>query len=104
MQNAKLIDSVDPMNLQGVGLVTADDSATREFHSEVDNVTETEWCALMDGFDDANIYQTWAYGAVRWGGDNLSHLVLKCSGEVVAMAQPRIIRPAHLSAGVAYLR
>jgi lipid II:glycine glycyltransferase (peptidoglycan interpeptide bridge formation enzyme) len=104
MQNAKVIDSVAPTNLQSVDLVTADDSGTREFHSEVDNVTETEWCALMDDFDDANIYQSWAYGAVRWGGDNLSHLVLKCDGEVVAMAQLRIIRPAHLRAGVAYLR
>ena len=42
----------------------------------------TEWSQMLDLFDDANIYQTWSYGAVRWGRKNLSHLVLKRNGEV----------------------
>jgi len=71
---------------------------------EVDRVTEAEWSALMAGFDDANIYQTWSYGAVRWQEKNLSHLILKRSGKAVAMAQLRILRPGNLRLGVAYLR
>ena len=71
---------------------------------EVDRATPEEWSGMLDCFEDANIYQTWSYGAVRWGGKNLSHLVLKRDGDVVAMAQLRIVRPTKLNFGMAYLR
>ncbi len=71
---------------------------------EVDRATSEEWCGMLDGFEDANIYQTWSYGAVRWGRKNLSHLVLKRDGDVVAVAQLRIVRPTKLNFGMAYLR
>jgi len=72
--------------------------------AEVDRVTPAEWAQMLDLFEDANIYQSWAYGAVRWGQKNLSHLVLKRNGEVVGLAQVRIIRPTRLKFGMAYLR
>lgn len=75
-----------------------------DFRVEVDAITESEWCALLDQFVDANIYQTWAYGAVRWQEKNLSHLVLKRGSTVVAMAQLRVVCPANLPMGVAYIR
>lgn len=71
---------------------------------EVDRATPAEWCQMLDLFDDANIYQTWSYGAVRWGRKNLSHLVLRRNDEVVGLAQLRIVRPANLKFGMAYLR
>ena len=71
---------------------------------EVDRATATEWSSMLDLFDDANIYQTWSYGAVRWGRKNLSHLVLKRNDEVLGMAQLRIVRPTRLNFGMAYLR
>ncbi|MGB8579192.1 MAG: peptidoglycan bridge formation glycyltransferase FemA/FemB family protein [Candidatus Sulfotelmatobacter sp.] len=71
---------------------------------EVDRATSEEWSGMLDGFEDANIYQTWSYGAVRWGRKNLSHLVLKRDGDVVAVAQLRIVRPTKLNFGMAYLR
>ncbi len=71
---------------------------------EVDRATPAEWSAMLDFFDDANLYQTWSYGAIRWARKNLSHLVLKRNGEVVGMAQLRIIRPTKLKFGMAYLR
>jgi hypothetical protein len=74
------------------------------FQVEVDRVAESEWSELMGRFDDANIYQSWSYGAVRWEEKNLSHLILKRDGEVVAMAQLRIIRPGNLRFGIAYVR
>jgi lipid II:glycine glycyltransferase (peptidoglycan interpeptide bridge formation enzyme) len=70
----------------------------------VDRATSAEWSQMLDLFDDANIYQTAAYGEIRWGKKNLSRLVLKLNGEVVGMAQLRIIRPTPLKFGMAYLR
>jgi lipid II:glycine glycyltransferase (peptidoglycan interpeptide bridge formation enzyme) len=71
---------------------------------EVDRATPAEWSKMLDLFDDANIYQTFAYGGVRWGEKSLSHLVLKRDGEVLGMAQLRIVRPTPLKFGMAYLR
>ena len=50
---------------------------------EVDRATPAEWSSMLDLFADANLYQTWSYGAVRWGRKNLSQLVLKRDGEVL---------------------
>jgi lipid II:glycine glycyltransferase (peptidoglycan interpeptide bridge formation enzyme) len=71
---------------------------------EVDRATPAEWSQMLDLFDDANIYQTFAYGGVRWGAKNISHLILKRDGEVVSIAQVRIVRPTPLKFGIAYLR
>ena len=71
---------------------------------EVEAATPATWSSMLDLFEDANIYQTWSYGEVRWGRKNLSHLVLKRNGEIVAMAQVRIIRPTRFKFGMAYLR
>jgi len=71
---------------------------------EVDGIDSTEWEQRLGLFEDANLYQTWSYGAVRWGQRNLSHLVLRRDREVVAMAQLRIVRPGKLKFGIAYLR
>jgi len=71
---------------------------------EVDRATTAEWSKMLDLFQDANIYQTSAYGEVRWGEKNLSRLVLKRGSQVMGIAQLRIIRPTPLKFGVAYLR
>ena len=75
-----------------------------EWQVEVDRATAADWSRLLDLFDDANIYQTAAYGGIRWGEKNLSRLVLKRNDEAVAIAQFRIIRPTPLKFGMAYLR
>src|SRR3990172_8251419 len=72
--------------------------------AEVDRVTEAQWSALLNRFEDANIYQTWSYGAVRWGERNLSHVIMRRGGEVIGMAQLRIVELPMLRCGVAYLR
>jgi lipid II:glycine glycyltransferase (peptidoglycan interpeptide bridge formation enzyme) len=78
--------------------------AGQDLAVEVDRVTQPEWSEWMGCFLDANIYQTWSYGGVRWREKNLSHLLLKRGGSVVAMAQLRIMRPGNLRLGAAYLR
>lgn len=70
----------------------------------VDSTPPSEWAKMLDLFSDANIYQTWSYGRVRWGEENLSHLVLKRDSEVLGMAQLRIVRPTGFKFGMAYLR
>lgn len=59
---------------------------------------------MLHLFNDANIYQTHSYGAIRWGAESLSHLVLKRDGEVMGIAQLRIVRPTRFNFGMAYLR
>jgi Acetyltransferase (GNAT) domain len=75
-----------------------------DWQVEVDRSTPDEWSRMLDLFEDANIYQTWSYGSVRWGVENLSHLTLRRGVDVVGMAQLRIVRPARLNCGMAYLR
>jgi lipid II:glycine glycyltransferase (peptidoglycan interpeptide bridge formation enzyme) len=71
---------------------------------EIDQVTSAEWAELLELFVDANVYQTWSFGAIRWGEGNLSHLVLKRDGDVVGIAQVRIVRVPVVGCGIAYLR
>ncbi|MDP3850165.1 MAG: peptidoglycan bridge formation glycyltransferase FemA/FemB family protein [Luteolibacter sp.] len=70
----------------------------------VDGQTADTWDDMIRGFEDANIYQTHAYGAVRWGERYLSHLVLSKGGKALAAAQLRIVRAPVLPVGVAYAR
>ena len=80
------------------------ESCDRNYQVEVDRSSPDEWAQMIDLFCDANVYQTWAYGRVRWGTKNLSHLVLRRSGEVLGIAQVRIVQPTRLNFGMAYLR
>lgn len=73
------------------------------YTSDIDQVDEARWYELLDEFDDANIYQTWAYGLVRSGRPNMSHLVVKEGGKVVGIAQSRIMQAPMIRAGVAYV-
>jgi len=54
---------------------------------EIDNISRVDWSKILLQFDDANLYQTWEYGAAKWGEKNLVHLILKKSGEISAAAQ-----------------
>jgi lipid II:glycine glycyltransferase (peptidoglycan interpeptide bridge formation enzyme) len=77
---------------------------TLAYTTEIDHVTEHEWNSILQRFDDANLIQTWSYGAVRWGASNLSHVVLKRDGEIVAAAQVIITKVPVMGAGLAYIK
>ena len=74
------------------------------YTSELDTVTEQTWSELLQEFDDANIYQAGAYAAVISGKRNLSHLILRHSGDVVAIAQARIAKIPIIKLGIAYIQ
>lgn len=78
--------------------------AENAWHAEVDRANDSEWSMLLDLFGDANLYQTAAYGSVRWGAGNLSRIVLRRGNQVRAVAQLRVVRPTPLKFGIAYLR
>jgi hypothetical protein len=73
------------------------------YSAEFDTVDEPTWCRLLMEFDDANIYQTWSYAAVMGGRRNMSQLILRKDGEVVAIAQARIARLPLVKVGIAYI-
>jgi lipid II:glycine glycyltransferase (peptidoglycan interpeptide bridge formation enzyme) len=75
-----------------------------DYTVETDSIDKETWSRVLLEFDDANIYQTWSYGAVRWGAKNLSHLLLKNRGDIVAAAQARIVKLPLLPCGIAYIR
>lgn len=70
---------------------------------ELNQVTAAQWAELLQQFEDATIYQTYAYGEVSWGAANLAHVVVREGDEVMGLAQVRILT-APLGTGVAYVR
>jgi lipid II:glycine glycyltransferase (peptidoglycan interpeptide bridge formation enzyme) len=72
-----------------------------KFQIEIDNITSKEWNNLITLFDDLTVFQTWEYG--KKNSLQLSHLLIKYEGEVVACAQIRIFKLPFLRFGVAYL-
>ncbi len=74
------------------------------YTAEYDSVDRNEWYKIIEQFSDANIYQTWDYDVLRFGKKNVSHLVLKLAGRIVAAAQARIVRIPILGLGASYIR
>jgi len=76
---------------------------TKDYSVNIDNMNQKQWSAVLENFADASIYQTWEYGAVRWGEKNLSHMVVKKGGEIISAAQLRIVTIPFLGMGMAYI-
>jgi hypothetical protein len=74
-----------------------------DYTAAVDKMNDADWSHLLGEFADANIYQTGPYGAVHFGRNNLSRLVLKKGGRVCAAAQAAQKTVAGGSWGVAYI-
>jgi lipid II:glycine glycyltransferase (peptidoglycan interpeptide bridge formation enzyme) len=67
-------------------------------------LSREEWDAILSEFRDANLYQTWTYAAARWGGKNLSHLVLRDGTALVGAAQLVLVKLPVLDGGLAYVK
>lgn len=76
---------------------------TSELPASIDRIGHPEWDRLLPQFHDATIYQTWSYGAGRWGSPSLSHLVLMRDDVPVGLAQVAVRRVPLLGAGIAYV-
>jgi hypothetical protein len=71
---------------------------------EVDCVNEEQWHDIIANFCDATIYQTWSYGAVRFGEDRMSHLMVRRNDIIIGAAQVRIVKIPLIGAGIGYVR
>lgn len=87
-----------------MSVISRTDFSACRYVVRVDGQTPGSWSDVLNHFADASIYQSMAYGAVRWGERNLSHLTICNHGQVLAAAQVRIIRMPLLPTGVAYVR
>jgi lipid II:glycine glycyltransferase (peptidoglycan interpeptide bridge formation enzyme) len=65
---------------------------------------QRQWHDIVVHFDDANLMQAWSYGAIRWGQENLSHLVLRKNGEIVAAAQVVTKKVPVLGSGLSHIK
>ena len=74
------------------------------YTAEIDCADKTSWHEILGKFRDANIYQTWEYCAVRFGEDNLSHIIVKKDRQIIAAVQTRIVKIPVINAGIAYVR
>lgn len=77
--------------------------STIKWQIELRPLEPAEWSDLLAGFSDGNFYQTHAYGSVSWGRASLTHLVVRDTTAVRAIAQVRRI-PLGRFFGVAYVR
>lgn len=75
-----------------------------QYTIDVDSVNENSWYEIIRKFRDATIYQTWAYGAARFGEGNISHLIVRKNEQLVGAAQTRIVKIPFINAGIAYVR
>ena len=74
------------------------------YTAELDIVDKQEWEQIISLFLDANIYQTWSYEAVRCGGSNISHIVVRSASDIIAAAQARTVQFPGISTKAAYVR
>lgn len=73
------------------------------YTAEFDRVTRREWSSLLRLFDDATIIQAWDFPETVCPGQQVSRLVLRRGGEVVALAQARIVAAPLIPRGIVYV-
>ena len=72
--------------------------------SIVDDQSPEDWEQTLGYFDDANIYQTYAYARVCYSASNISTFIIKKGNDPVAAALVRIRKVPGLPMGMAYVR
>jgi len=72
------------------------------YNVEIDQVDRSAWMHILSRFSDATLYQTWSYGSIRWGEENLSHLILLRDSIPVAAAQLVLRSIPLIGVGIAY--
>ena len=73
------------------------------YTAEVDTIRPEDWCEVIAGFSDGNLYQLWQHGSGPERFMDVSRLVLKRGGRVVAAAEVRTFRLPLMRRGIAYV-
>jgi len=74
-----------------------------DYIGEEVRIDKDVWTNILREFDDSGFFQTWSYGAVRWGEHNLGHVLLKKGSEILAAAQVIVIRTPLIRAGIGHV-
>jgi hypothetical protein len=82
---------------------TDSDSTAQGYRAEVDRIDRAGWSESLKRYEDTTIYQTWSYGAVRWGESRLSHFLLRRGGRVVGLAQVTVVKAPLFRVGIGYV-
>lgn len=69
----------------------------------IDEISRDEWMQYLIRFSDANISQTWEFGEIRWGNEKMNRIVIKKYGQIIGMAQARILNIPLIGGGVSYI-
>ena len=85
-------------------LAAQEPTSDKAYRTSVDSAAPDEWEQIVGSFDDGVFEQTWSYGAACWGAENLSHVVLRLGGDVVAACQVVLFRPPLISGGIAHVK
>jgi lipid II:glycine glycyltransferase (peptidoglycan interpeptide bridge formation enzyme) len=64
---------------------------------------KTFWHDSMQGFDDANIYQTWNFAALAQNEKVLKHLAFYANQNLIGLVQVRVRTVQILKRGIAYI-
>jgi hypothetical protein len=73
----------------------------KRYRVQTSGVDKEQWSNLLSEFDDATIYQTWSFGAMRYRGSDVAHVILKIGGEILSICQVRIRKFPFLGTGTA---
>ncbi len=85
------------MNITGKASIYVDDKHT----AKVYRCSNAEWTTVMNEFEDSSFYQTYAYGSVVYGDDNIEHILMKDANGLLAAAQVGIRHFPYLKTGTA---
>jgi len=72
-----------------------------KYQVQMGGVDKEQWSNLLTEFDDATIYQTWSFGVMRSRGNDVTHVILKNDGEILAICQVCIKKFPFLGTGTA---
>jgi len=75
----------------------------KDYQIHVDSIDRHHWSRFLGLFSDASIYQSWAYGAVRWKRQRLSHVIVSRDGEILAAAQLAVVELPVFKQPIAYI-
>ena len=89
------LSGLRPCEIPGLG---------QDMSVEAGRASPEEWAGILQSFRDANLYQTWPYASLRWGGKNLGHVVLRRGREIAAAAQVISMKVPVFPVGLAYVK
>jgi lipid II:glycine glycyltransferase (peptidoglycan interpeptide bridge formation enzyme) len=74
-----------------------------DFSVLLERLPDDSWHGVLDGFEDASVFQTTPFCAAKSASESVEHLVVRRGADVVAAAQIRLVRPPFLRKSIAYV-